>query len=78
MRGHQARAFVRRLMETTDAALQLQAVTRGHMSRLQVYRLKLHREQSARALLLQRSWRATVMVAIMQWDFLGSAIPGIW
>jgi hypothetical protein len=48
---------VRQLTQTTDAALQLQAVLRGHMSRSHISRLKLHKEQSVRALLLQRSWR---------------------
>ena len=57
MRGHQARVYVRQLVQTTDAALQLQAVARGHASRVHVFRMKLGKAQSARALLIQRNWR---------------------
>lgn len=49
--------YVRQLVQTTDAALQLQAVVRGHTSRVHVFRMKLGKAQSARALLIQRSWR---------------------
>jgi hypothetical protein len=57
VRGHQAREHVRQLTRSTDAALQLQAVVRGHASRAQVKRLKRHRAQSERVLVLQRNWR---------------------
>ncbi len=48
---------MRQLNQTTDAALQLQAVVRGHASRAHVLRLKLRKAQSTRVLVLQRSWR---------------------
>ena len=50
-------AFRAKADEDDGCSAAAAGVTRGHVSCLQVYRLKLHKEQSARALLLQRSWR---------------------